>query len=173
MLLMEGDIIYGVSSLKHIDALQKKIGVVEIGSKKEISGDLAMFHVLVTNRKLAGRTIEQIGIYRRYEANITRIFRAGIEILPTRATTVEMGDTVRIVGKRDLLPEIRNELGNSMMELAIPNTIPIFLGIILGIILGSLPVAIPGMPVPVKLGIAGGPLGCCNPSRSQRQIRKI
>jgi len=157
-LIMDGDVIYGVASLKHIDTLQKKIGNVEIGAKKEISGDLAMFHVLVTNRKIAGKTIEQIGIYRRYEANITRIFRADIEILPTRATTIEMGDTVRIVGKRDLLPEIRSELGNSMIELAIPNTIPVFLGIILGIILGSFPVTIPGMPVPLKLGIAGGTL---------------
>jgi putative transport protein len=158
MILMEDDIIYGVSSLKHIDTLQKKVGKVDIGIKKEVSGDLAMFHVLVTNKKLAGKTIEQIGIYRRYEANITRIFRAGMEILPTHSTIVEMGDTVRIVGKRDLLEEIRKELGNSMMELAVPNTVPLFLGIILGIILGSLPVAIPGMPVGVKLGIAGGTL---------------
>lgn len=158
MILLERDIIYGVSSLEHIGALQKKVGNVEIGTKKEITGDLAMFHVLVTNRKIAGKTIEQIGIYRRYEANITRIFRADIEILPTRSTTIEMGDTVRIVGKRELLPEIRSELGNSMMELAIPNTIPIFFGIFLGIVLGSLPVAIPGLPVPVKMGLAGGTL---------------
>lgn len=158
MILLEGDIIYGVTSLKHIDILQKKVGAVEIGAKKEVSGDLAMFHVLVTNRKIAGKTIEQIGIYRRYEANITRIFRADIEILPTRATTIEMGDTVRVVGKRDLLPEIRNELGNSMLELAIPNTVPLFLGIILGVILGAIPIAIPGLPVPVKLGLAGGTL---------------
>jgi len=158
MLLSEGDVIYGVASLKDIDTLQKRVGIVQINDKKEISGDLAMFHVLVTNRNIAGKTIEQIGIFRRYEANITRIFRADIEILPTRATTIELGDTVRIVGKRDLLPEIRNELGNSMMELAVPNTIPIFLGIILGIILGSLPIAIPGLPVPVKMGLAGGTL---------------
>ncbi len=156
MLLKEGDIIYGVSSLQHISTLQKKVGRVEIGARKQVSGDLAMFHVLVTNRKLAGKTIEQIGIYRRYEANITRIFRSGMEILPTHSTIVEMGDTVRIVGKRDLLEEIRKELGNSLMELAIPNTVPIFFGIILGIVLGSVPVFFPGMPVPVKLGIAGG-----------------
>jgi len=156
--LREGDVIIGVSALQYIKNLRMKIGKVKISEKKEISGDLAMFHVLVTNRKYAGKTIQQIGIYRRYEANITRIFRAGTEILPTRSSTVEFGDTVRIVGKRELLPEIRNELGNSVEELAHPNTIPIFVGIALGVIVGSIPIFIPGLPAPAKLGLAGGPL---------------
>jgi putative transport protein len=158
LVLSEGDVIIGVSALKYIKNLKIKIGQVKISEKKEITGDLAMFHVLVTNRKYAGKTIQQIGIYRRYEANITRIFRAGSEILPTRSSTVEFGDTVRIVGKRDLLPEIRNELGNSVDELAHPNTIPIFIGIALGVIVGSIPIFIPGLPAPAKLGLAGGPL---------------
>lgn len=156
--LLEGDVIIGVSAVNHIDNLRIKMGKVKIADKREISGDLAMFHVLVTNRKYAGKTIEQIGIYRRYEANITRIFRAGTEILPTRGSTVEFGDTVRIVGKRELLPDIRNELGNSVEELAHPNTIPIFVGIFLGVVLGSIPIFIPGLPAPAKLGMAGGPL---------------
>jgi putative transport protein len=156
--LLEGDIIIGVSDLQHIKNLKLKIGKVKIAEKREISGDLAMFHVLVTNKKYAGKTIQQIGIYRRYEANITRIFRAGTEILPTRSTTVEFGDTVRIVGKRELLPDIRNELGNSVEELAHPNTVPIFVGIFLGVVLGSIPIFIPGLPAPAKLGLAGGPL---------------
>ncbi|HLO58478.1 MAG TPA: putative transporter [Bacteroidales bacterium] len=156
--LREGDTIVGVSALQYIRNLKIKIGEVKIQSKREISGDLAMFHVLVTNRKYAGKTIQQIGIYRRYEANITRIFRAGTEIMPTRDSVVEFGDTVRIVGKRELLPEVRNELGNSVEELAHPNTIPIFVGIALGVILGSIPIFIPGLPAPAKLGLAGGPL---------------
>lgn len=156
--LQEGDVIFGVSSTEHIAKLRMKIGNVEIGMKKDVSGALAMFNVLVTNRKLAGKTIEQIGIYRRYDANITRIFRAGMEILPTKNTTIELGDTLRIVGKRELLSDIQKEIGNSVRELAIPNTIPIFLGIFLGVVLGSIPIAIPGLPVPAKLGLAGGPL---------------
>ena len=158
IILEEGDILYGVSSHEYADNIRKTMGEVKFADKREISGDLAMFHVLVTNRKYAGKTIEQIGIYRRYEANITRIFRSGLEILPTRDTTIELGDTVRVVGKRKLLPDIRQELGNSMVELSRPNTVPIFLGIVLGILLGSIPVYIPGLPAPVKLGLAGGPL---------------
>lgn len=156
--LKKGDVIYGVSAINHIDNLKIKIGEVTIGQKREISGSLAMFHVLVTNRKLAGKTIEQIGIYRRYEANITRIFRSGMEILPILDTTVEFGDTVRVVGKRELLPEVRHELGNSVKELAHPNVIPLFMGIFLGVILGSIPIFLPGLPAPAKLGLAGGPL---------------
>lgn len=156
--LEKGDVIYGVSAINHIDNLKIKIGEVTIGQKREISGSLAMFHVLVTNRKLAGKTIEQIGIYQRYEANITRIFRSGMEILPTLDTTVEFGDTVRVVGKRELLPEVRHELGNSVKELAHPNVIPLFMGIFLGVILGSIPIFLPGLPAPAKLGLAGGPL---------------
>lgn len=157
-ILKEGDVIFGVSSIDGLENIRLKMGDVRISEKREISGDLAMFHVLVTNRKFAGKTIKQIGIYRRYEANITRIFRAGMEILPTRETTVELGDTVRIVGKRDLLEDIRKELGNSLKELAYPNVVPIFIGIFLGILLGSIPIFIPGLPAPAKLGLAGGPL---------------
>jgi putative transport protein len=171
--LLEGDVIIGVSALQYIKNLKVKIGSVKIADKREISGDLAMFHVLVTNRKYAGKTIQQIGIYRRYEANITRIFRAGTEILPTRSSTVEFGDTVRIVGKRELLPDIRNELGNSVEELAHPNTIPIFVGIALGVILGSVPIFIPGLPAPAKLGMAGGPLLIAILLGNQRRFKNM
>ena len=158
MTLVEGDILYGVSAEDHLANLRLKVGPAEINRKREIGGDLAMFHVLVTCRKVAGRTIEQIGIGRRYEANITRIFRAGIEILPTSTTTLELGDTVRVVGKRELLDDVRKELGHSVKELVHPNTLPIFFGIFIGVLLGSIPIAIPGLPVPAKLGMAGGPL---------------
>ena len=156
--IMKDDVIYGVSSSIYIDDLKAQVGTVEIGDKREVSGDLAMIDVLVTNRKVAGKTIGQIGIYRRYEANITRVFHDGREILPTLTTIVELGDTVRIVGKKALLADVRNEIGNSIKELSKPNTIPIFIGIFLGVLLGSIPIAIPGMPVPAKLGLAGGPL---------------
>lgn len=156
--LQAGDIIFGVSSTEHISKLQMKIGEVVIGQKKAVSGSLAMVNLLVTNRKIAGKTIEQIGIYRRYDANITRIFRAGLEILPSNNTIIEFGDTLRVVGKRDLLNDIEKEIGNSSKELVKPNTIPIFLGILLGIVIGSIKIDIPGLPAAAKLGLAGGPL---------------
>lgn len=156
--LQEGDIIYGVSAQNCIEGLSVKIGNVTIRERRNITGSMDLINVLVTNRKIAGKTIEHIGIYRRYEANITRIYRSGLEILPTKNTTLELGDTVKIIGDVKVLNEVKNELGNSDRELAIPDMVPLFIGIFLGIIIGSIPIAIPGMPVPAKLGLAGGPL---------------
>lgn len=158
LVIEKGDTIYGAAPEVHFPDIELKVGRISLQDKRSLPGNLAMFHVLFTNRKLAGKTIEQIGIYRRYEANITRIIRAGIEILPTPDTVVEMGDMLRIVGKRDLLDEIRNELGNSVRELTTPNTFPIFIGIFLGVLVGSIPIFIPGLPAPAKFGLAGGPL---------------
>jgi putative transport protein len=157
-IIQQGDVICGVSAQDLIESLEIKIGKVEIARHKEISGPLAMINVLLTNRKLAGKTIEQIGIYRRYPANVTRIFRSGMKILPTLETTLELGDTVRVVGKKEILNDVKKELGDSVNELAKPNILSIFLGIFAGIIAGSIPIFIPGLPAPAKLGLAGGPL---------------
>lgn len=157
-ILEKGDIVHGVSDDKNIDNLRLKLGNVEIGQKRDIDGDLVMQRFMVTNHKIAGKTIEQLGIYRRYPANITRIYRTGIEILPTKRTTIEIGDSVRIVGKRAVMNEIQAEIGDSIKEWSHPNIIPLFMGIALGILVGSIPLAIPGLPAPAKLGLAGGPL---------------
>ena len=156
--LEEGDVVHGVSDDKNIDRLRLKLGSVEIGQKRDIDGDLVMQRFLVTNHKIAGKTIEQLGIYRRYPANITRIYRTGIEILPTKRTTIEIGDSVRVVGKRAVMNEIQAEIGDSIKEWSHPNVIPLFMGIALGILVGSIPLFIPGLPAPAKLGLAGGPL---------------
>jgi putative transport protein len=156
--LMQGDVLHGVSSAESLENIALKLGGVEVVENNQISGELSLFHVLVTSRKLAGRSIADIGLHRRHCAIITRIIRGGMEILPSSDATLELGDTVRIVGKRDSQDDIRKELGNSVKELAIPNTIPIFIGIFLGIFIGSIPIPIPGLPAAAKLGMAGGPL---------------
>ncbi len=156
--IMEGDVIHGVANSNNIDDIRLKLGDTEIGQKQPIDGDLVMMRFMVTNSKVAGRTINQIGIFRRYPANITRIYRTGIEILPTKQTTLEIGDHVRVVGKKEVMNDIKKELGDSIHEWSHPNIIAIFMGITLGLIVGSIPIFIPGLPVPAKLGLAGGPL---------------
>jgi putative transport protein len=158
-IIRQGDVICGVSAqdkIEHLEFLMGKVELVE--SMGDVPGPLGMINILLTNQKLAGKTIEQIGIYRRYPANVTRIFRSGMKILPTLGTTLELGDTVRVVGKKEILNDVKKELGDSVNELAKPNIISIFLGIFAGIILGSIPIFIPGLPAPAKLGLAGGPL---------------
>lgn len=156
--IKRGDIIHGVANSSNIEDLRLKFGEVEIGQKREVDGDLAMQRFMVTNPRMAGRTIGQIGIFRRYPANITRIYRTGMEIMPTKETTLEIGDAVRVVGKREVMKEIKNELGDSIHEWSHPNIIALFLGITLGLLVGSIPFFIPGLPAPAKLGLAGGPL---------------
>lgn len=155
--LSQGDIAHGVSRTESLDNLRVKIGELEIGQKREVEGNMVMKTIMVTNKKVDGRTIEQIGIYRRYEANITRIYRAGIELLPTKKTVIQVGDSVRVVGKKNLMNDVEKELGNSMQELSHPNILPLFLGIALGLLLGSIPIFL-GLSAPAKLGLAGGPL---------------
>lgn len=154
----KGDVVHGVASDSSIDNLRLKLGDVEIGQKGAVEGDLIMRRFMITNKKIAGKTLEQLGIYRRYPANITRIFRAGIEILPTKRTTIEVGDAVRVVGKKEVMDAIKAELGDSITEWSHPNIIPVFLGIALGLLVGSVEFFIPGLPAPAKLGLAGGPL---------------
>ena len=156
--IQEGDVIHGVASSSNIDDLRLKMGEVEFGQKREVDGDLAMQRFMITNSKVAGKTLAQIGIFRRYPANITRVYRTGIEILPTKETTLEIGDAVRVVGKKEVMNEIKKELGDSIHEWSHPNIIAIFMGITLGLLVGSIPVFIPGLPAPAKLGLAGGPL---------------
>lgn len=156
--ILEGDIVYGVSTEENYKNLELKIGAINKTESVNITGKLGIRHVVFTNKKLAGKSIKEIGLYRRFPANITRIFRSGNELLPTENDTVEFGDTIRIVGERDKLSEVAKFLGNSVKELSHPNIIPIFIGILGGILIGSIPIAFPGLPSPAKLGLAGGPL---------------
>jgi len=158
VIIEENDIIYGVSGKQHYNSLELKVGKLSPTEDIEVTGRMGMRHVVFTNKKMAGKTIKQIGLSRRYPVNITRIFRAGKEILPKANDTVEFGDTLRIVGDRKALPEVIKILGNSMKDLSHPNIIPILIGILFGVIIGSIPLAIPGLPAPAKLGLAGGPL---------------
>lgn len=153
-----GDVIHGVAKSDNLDDLRLKLGDIEIGQKAEVGGPLAMQKFLVTNHKVAGKTIEQLGIYRRYPANITRIVRSGMVILPSHQTALEMGDQVRVVGAKEVMADVGKELGDSIREWSHPNILSLTLGIVLGLLIGSIPIFLPGMPAPAKLGLAGGPL---------------
>ncbi|MCT4614339.1 MAG: putative transporter [Marinifilaceae bacterium] len=158
IVLQENDVLYGVSSDKYFDDLEFNIGKISVTKEREISGKLGMKHVMITNKSISGRTVKSIGISRQFPANITRIFRNGNQIMPSETDTIEFGDTVRIVGEKEALPQVASALGNSVKELSHPNILPVFMGILLGILIGIIPITIPGLPAPAKLGLAGGPL---------------
>ncbi|MFA8451396.1 MAG: putative transporter [Bacteroidales bacterium] len=154
----EGDKINIIAPKDSRTRLQTLFGEISNTNMCKTNGKLAMRRMIVTQKAIAGKTIAEVNIFGRYNANITRIYRSGIEMIPTLESTLEIGDYVRVVGETKQLPEIANELGNSPEALNHPNILPMFLGIFLGILLGSIPINIPGIPAPVKLGLAGGPL---------------
>ncbi len=158
LIIKEGDILIGLCRNTDEKNVELVVGEVTIQKNYEITGDLSMRHILMTNRRLAGKTLARINLSSMFPANVTRVFRGETEIIPSGSTTLEFGDTIRVVGKRDKMDAVANFLGNSLRDLSHPNLVPLFIGIFLGILLGSIPFAIPGLPAPAKLGLAGGPL---------------
>lgn len=114
--------------------------------------------ITVTNPKMNGKTLGKMHFSSLYGVNITRITRQGLEMYASRNHHFQVGDKVMVVGPEDNVQRIADMMGNSVKRLKSPNIATIFIGILVGLIFGSLPIAIPGMPVPLKLGLAGGPL---------------
>jgi putative transport protein len=156
--LHENDTILVVAQKRAIPSI-----VAQIGKKSEMdlsakSGKLISKHVLVTNRDVFGKKLGSLKLRTRYNINITRVYRSGIEFVASPELRLQMGDKLTVVGAEDSLAKVIGELGNSIKRLDEPNIIPIFIGIMLGVILGTIPFKIPGVANPIKLGLAGGPL---------------
>ncbi len=114
--------------------------------------------VLITNPKINGKTLASMHFSSVHGVNVTRVTRHGIDLFASAGLPLQVGDKIMVVGPEDAVDRVANQMGNSIRRLDAPNIATIFVGIFLGLIFGSLPFAIPGMPVPVRLGLAGGPL---------------
>ena len=125
---------------------------------EQVSKNLISRRILITKPELNGKTLSQLKIRNNFGANITRINRSGVDLVAAPSLQLQMGDRVTVVGSELAVGHAEQVLGNSMKRLNHPNLIPIFIGIALGCILGSIPFMFPGIPQPVKLGLAGGPL---------------
>lgn len=114
--------------------------------------------ILVTQSNLNGKTLGELHFNSMYGVNVTRVNRSGMDLFASRQLTLQVGDRVMVVGPQDAVERVAGLLGNQLKRLDHPNIVTIFVGILCGILFGSLPLAIPGVPTPVKLGLAGGPL---------------
>ncbi|WP_455531020.1 putative transporter [Segatella salivae] len=114
--------------------------------------------IVVTNPTMNGKTLGKMHFSSVYGVNITRVTRQGMDLFASRNHRFQIGDRIMVVGPEDNVNRIAEMMGNSTKRLDAPNIGTIFIGIIVGILFGSIPLSIPGMPVPLKLGIAGGPL---------------
>ena len=153
-----GDQIFIVCAEADAEAIIAFIGPeIEVDWEKQ-DQPMVSKRILVTRPSINGKTLGQMHFSSVYGVNVTRITRQGIDLFASPNLALQVGDKIMVVGPEDLVNRVSDVLGNSIKRLNAPNIATIFIGIIAGIIFGSLPFTIPGMPVPLKLGIAGGPL---------------
>ena len=154
-----GDIIRIVSDKRHESALNALGKVTHYGFRgRERSDHLISRRVVVTRTECNGKRLSTFDVRHRYHATITRINRAGVELLATPDFILQLGDRIMVVGDRDDVRHVADIFGNELKRLDLPNLMPIFFGIFMGVLLGSLPIVLPGLNQPFKLGLAGGSL---------------
>lgn len=153
-----GDQLFIVCAEDDAEAIIAFIGPkIEVDWEKQ---DMPMVsrRILVTQPNINGKTLGELHFSSMYGVNVTRVNRSGMDLFAARNLTLQVGDRVMCVGPQDAVERVAHLLGNQLKRLDHPNIVTIFVGILLGILLGSLPIAIPNMPTPLKLGLAGGPL---------------
>jgi len=153
-----GDQMYIVCAEADYEAIVAFIGPVVKVDWEQQDQPLVSKRILVTNPKINGKTLAEMHFSSVHGVNVTRFTRHGMDLFASAALPLQVGDRLMVVGPEDAVDRVANLMGNSVRRLDAPNIATIFVGIFLGLIFGSLPIAIPGMPVPLKLGLAGGPL---------------
>ena len=152
-------------TIRVVSAEENKDAIVAFFGEEDKKIDLATEHSPITSRRLVvtrqainGTTISDLHLSHSDGVNITRVYRAGMQLFPYQNLHIQIGDELYCVGPENSVKRLADRVGNQVKRLEHPNLVTIFLGIAIGILFGSLPLAIPGMPVPLKLGLAGGPL---------------
>ena len=153
-----GDQLFVVCAEDDAEAIIAFIGPkIEVDWEKQDT-PMVSRRILITQPKMNGKQLGEFHFSSMYGVNATRVNRSGMDIFASRNLTLQVGDRVMVVGPQDAVERVANLMGNSLKRLDHPNIVTIFVGIFLGIFFGSLPIAFPGIPTPVKLGLAGGPL---------------
>jgi putative transport protein len=159
--LEDGDKLLIVTSQQHVDSIRIVFGAeipLHLEDWVNMDDHLVSRKLVVTKSKINGKTIQSLNVRAIYGVQITRVQRAGLELPAQPDLRLQMGDTVHVVGTKEAIQEFSPVVGNNPEQLSHPNLVPIFFGIALGVIFGSIPMAFPGIPQPIKLGLAGGPL---------------
>jgi putative transport protein len=156
--LHKGDILLAVGTRKALDRFRVVIGRESDVNLVKAPGRVVSRKIVVTRKAVLGKAIEELDLDDLYGVTVTRVTRADIEMTAVPALRLQFGDMLQVVGDEKVMSKVAEVLGNCVRALNETNFIPIFIGIALGVIVGMLPISIPNMPVPVRLGIAGGPL---------------
>lgn len=153
-----GDLLLVVCSYHDEEVFQRFLGPKVEKEWETEKGPVVSRRILITRTEYNGVKLGSLRLRSAYRLNATRVNRAGVDLIATPNLRLQMGDRLTVVGKLEDINQIAGKLGNSMKRLNEPNLVTMFIGIFLGIIVGSIPFNIPGMSVPMKLGLAGGPL---------------
>ena len=164
-IVQEGDRLLVITSEKEIPLLTVLFGEQECTDwNKEdidwnaIDSQLVSQRIVVTRPELNGKKLGSLHLRNHYGINISRVYRSGVQLSATAELTLQLGDRLTVVGEAAAIHNVEKVLGNAVKSLKEPNLVAVFIGIILGLMLGAIPIALPGMSVPVKLGLAGGPI---------------
>lgn len=160
-ILEENDKVLVVSNLRNIDVIEALLGQridMDKSAWNKLDSQLVSRRISITRPAINGRSIGNLKLRNLFGINITRVNRAGVDLIADSRLQLQLGDRVTVVGSEEAIANVEKFLGNSLKRLREPNLISIFIGIALGVLVGSIPFMIPGVPQPVKLGLAGGPL---------------
>lgn len=164
-IIKEGDRLLVITSEKNVPALTVLFGEQEHTDwNKEdidwnaIDSQLISQRIVVTRPELNGKKLGSLHLRNHYGINISRVYRSGVQLLATAELTLQLGDRLTVVGEAASIHNVEKVLGNAIKSLKEPNLVAVFVGIILGLALGAVPISIPGISAPVKLGLAGGPI---------------
>ena len=161
----EGDRLLVITSEKNAPTLTVLFGEQEHTDwNKEdidwnaIDSQLISQRIVVTRPELNGKKLGSLHLRNSYGVNITRIYRSGVQLLATAGLRLQLGDRLTVVGEEAALHNVEKVLGNAVKSLKEPNLVAVFIGIVLGLMVGAIPIFLPGMSSPIKLGLAGGPI---------------
>lgn len=163
--LQQDDVILVITTPGEADALRLIFGEQEQKDWNTdnidwnaVDGQLISQRILVTRPSINGRKLSSLRLRNNYGINISRVYRSGVQLLATPDLTLQLGDRLTVVGEASAIHNVEKILGNAVKSLNEPNLAAVFIGLILGLMLGSIPFVIPGISIPVKLGLAGGPI---------------
>ncbi|MBQ1618370.1 MAG: putative transporter [Bacteroidales bacterium] len=157
----QGDKLLIVTDNNDVDAVRMVFGEevpMHHGDWLKMDSHMVTRRLSITKPTLTGKRISELGFRHKYNVTATRVIRSGIELVARPALILQMGDSIQVVGTEEDINRVAKIVGNKPETLSHPNLVPIFMGIAVGVIFGSIPITIPGIPQPVKLGLAGGPL---------------
>ncbi|BDG82455.1 MULTISPECIES: putative transporter [Citrobacter] len=157
-IIQSGDLLHLVGQPADLHNAQLVIGQEVDTSLSTRGTDLRVERVVVTNEKVLGKRIRDLHFKERYDVVISRLNRAGVELVASNDASLQFGDILNLVGRPSSIDAVANVVGNAQQKLQQVQMLPVFIGIGLGVLLGSIPLFVPGFPVALKLGLAGGPL---------------